>query len=251
MHRVLPSSSASPLSIIRPRTRDQIHGLQLHLRCLSGRYSRRTTRVGKGILHKASLVKCEASPGSSGLQPPNPGFPLDGRRGRCMIVIELTRRDQVNAKPGQSETTTGRVPACGRRPANAKSEARSPKQTQSPNAQKAAPAMSAPRQTKPIALYVVGSNVAGHYISKAGCGRRKTKPICAAGGRDWGFGDWEAGSVVWTVRQTNPIYHFRLHRARLRSGRQGVEIRDTLHEIRVRRVDGAPNKPNSQNAKRV
>jgi hypothetical protein len=41
----------------------------------------------------------------------------------------------------------------------------------------------------------------------------KTKPIGAAGGRDWGlrigdwgFEGWEAGFVVWTTRQTNPIF---------------------------------------------
>jgi hypothetical protein len=44
---------------------------------------------------------------------------------------------------------------------------------------------------------------------------RKTKPIGAAGGRDWG----------------------------LRIANWGFEIRDTLHEIRIHRVDAARNKP--------
>jgi hypothetical protein len=40
----------------------------------------------------------------------------------------------MRLKQRQSETTTGRIPACGRSPANPKSEARSTKQTQNPNA---------------------------------------------------------------------------------------------------------------------
>jgi hypothetical protein len=53
----------------------------------------------------------------------------------------------------------------------------------------------------------------------------KTKPILAAGGRDWGLeiADWGFGRRV---------------------GGRKCEIRDTRYEIRAGRVDGAPNKAN-------
>jgi hypothetical protein len=85
---------------------------------------------------------------------------------------------------------------------------------------------------------------------------RQTKPIRAAEASalmmDYGLSTiWGKAMAVaggWRsrppARQTKPNCPFWLRRARLRSGGQGVEIRDTIHEIRGNHVDTARNKAN-------
>jgi hypothetical protein len=89
---------------------------------------------------------------------------------------------------------------------------------------------SAPRQTNPI--WTVLGRKTGVW--------QKTNPICTARGRPWGlrigdFGieDGEAGPIVWTSRQTNPICHFWLHRARLSSGVRDTRCRGSRRKPRV------------------
>jgi hypothetical protein len=72
--------------------------------------------------------------------------------------------------------------------------------------------LSALRQTNPITLYIVVPILPGHYISRTRRGEWKTKPISAAGGRDWGLGiadwgfaaGWRGTSVGRMSNKANP-----------------------------------------------